>query len=322
MIQYINSLSIPLQVLCWIGIVVGTLLVCWAIVRINRLVFRQLEKKSKGIHLGFFEHIASIILVSGFLITTVSSLSGVRSVWETMLGGTAIVSAVIAFVAQDVIKDILAGLMISVHRPFEPGDRIVCDDGTSGIVETMTLRHVVLVGVDTLRYVIPNSKINSMKISNFSYHQGERSVQLQYAVGYDSDMPLVKKTIAKAVEDSPYSIPALQDAEGNPRYGDPYFMAFEDSSLKLLITVYYPNDLKAELVIDDINVRVRDALRENGVEIPYSYINVITSDGQSKQVRKVPFPSREEKTSSRSEAERPSGTVPNSEETPPPSAAG
>ena len=307
MIQFINSLSVPFQILCWVGIVAGVLLICWAIVKINKLIFKQLEKKSKGVHLSFFEHIISIVIVSGFLITSVSSLSGVRSVWEAMLGGTAIISAVIAFVAQDVIKDILAGLMISIHRPFEPGDRIVCEDGTHGIVETMTLRHVVLIGVDTLRYVIPNSKINAMRISNFSYHRDDRAVQLQYAVGYESDMSLVKKTISRAVKDCPYSLPNLKDDNGKPRYAEPYFMAFDNSSLRMQVTVYYPNSLKAEVIIDDINVRVRDALRANGIEIPYSYVNVITSDGTAAHATRVPFPPEPEAEKAGPASEEPNG---------------
>lgn len=299
MVEFIQSLSVPLQILCWVGLVIGAGIICWGIVKINKIVFRQLEKKNKGLHLSFFEHIISIVVVSGFLIALISSLTGIRSVWQTMLGGTAIVSAVVAFVAQDIIKDILAGLMISVHRPFEPGDRIVLEDGTNGIVETMTLRHVVLIGVDTLRYIIPNSKINAMKISNLSYHREDRAVQLQFAVGYESDMALVKRTIARAVKDSPYSLPNLKDANGRPRYADPYFLAFESSALRMQVTVYYPTSIKTEVIVDDINVRVREALREANIEIPYSYVNVITSgvngmpDGQP-----APPPSDRKATSS------------------------
>ena len=269
-----------MSILIWLGLVILTILGAWGISRLNKFVFAKISKHNDGLHLSFLRHISGIILVSAFLILVVSSLSGVRSVWETMLGGTAIVSAVLAFVAQDVIKDILAGLMISMHRPFEVGDRIETEDGTCGIVMDMTLRHVVLIGVDTVRYIIPNSKINAMKLSNFSIDSGERSVQFRFSVGYESDMDLVKKVIEKAVSESPYSIPALLDNSGNPRYGEAYFMSFADSALIVQITVYYQKLYKAEVIIDDINVRVREALRANGIEIPYNYINVVTQPGK------------------------------------------
>ena len=276
MIDVINSFSTPLTVLIWTGIVIATIIGAWAISRLNRFVFTKIGKRYDGLHLSFLRHICGIVLVVSFLVIVISSLSGARTVWETMLGGTALISAVMAFVAQDIIKDILAGLVISMHRPFEVGDRIVADDGTSGVVTEMSLRHVVLVGVDTVKHIIPNSKINAMTLSNFSIANGDRSVQFRYSVGYESDMDLVKSVIEKAVSESEYSIPALQDAEGNPRYGNAYFMSFADSALIVQITVYYEKKYKTEVIIDDINRRVRDALRENGIEIPYNYINVVT----------------------------------------------
>ena len=55
----------------------------------------------------------SFILISGTILA-LSGFGGLGSVWKTFLGGTAIISAVLAFAAQDVIKDVLGGLMISI----------------------------------------------------------------------------------------------------------------------------------------------------------------------------------------------------------------
>ena len=38
------------------------------------------------------------------------------------------------------------------------GSRIEFEDGTTGVVESMTLRHVVIVLLDTTRAIIPNSR--------------------------------------------------------------------------------------------------------------------------------------------------------------------
>ena len=52
-------------------------------------------------------------------------------------------------------------------------------------------------------------------------------------------------------------------------------MKFEDSSLLLRTTVYYPSTYASEVIYTDINLRVQDALKENGIEIPYQYINIM-----------------------------------------------
>lgn len=279
MAQYINKLDHPWDIFAWIGLIVGIILVAWVLTRINKAAFRRIRRKKSGIYLSFLEHFNSALIVIVFVIIAISSFSGFKSVWQTMLGGTAVISAVLAFAAQDVIKDILAGLMISIHHPFEVGDRIVLDNGTFGIVESMTMRHVVLIGIDTVRHIIPNSKLNSMQLSNFSYHREDRSIQFRFSVGYDSDMAKVKEVIEQAVAESEYSIPALKDESGQPRYAYAYFISLADSALIVHVTVYYKKGVTGETVMDDINTRVRDALIANDIEIPYNYVNVINKSG-------------------------------------------
>lgn len=260
--------------------IVAAGLVIWLLIFANRKVFRALTKKQHGIHLVFFERMNKVIIVVGVLILAVSALDSNASVWKTMLGGTAVVSAVIAFAAQDVIKDILAGLMISVQKPFEIGDRIELSDGTIGIVEDITNRHVVLRGLDTLRIIVPNSKINSLSLINYSFHRSNRSVRFRFPIGYDSDVAKAKEVIGRAVKESPYSIPGRTDADEKPVYGDVYFYALEDSALIMTTTVYYEKSTPTERLIDDIHSRVREALIANGIEIPYQYVNVVTQDSK------------------------------------------
>lgn len=260
--------------------IVGAAVVAWVLSFINGKVFKAISRKQKGIHLAFFERLNRVIIVVGVFVIAFSALDGTSSVWKTMLGGTAVISAVVAFAAQDVIKDILAGLMISLQRPFEIGDRIELEDGTVGIVEDMTNRHVVLAGVDTTKFVIPNSRINSMKVTNFSFMRGNRSAWFDFPVGYDTDTELAKSVIKAAITASPNSIPGKTGPEGEPEYADVYFLKFADSALILSTTVYYESGVPSEKLIDDINTRVREALNANGIEIPYQYVNVITAPSE------------------------------------------
>lgn len=78
-------------------------------------------------------------MLFGGIIIAFSFWGGIGSVWQSILGGTAVVSTVLAFAAQDIIKDILAGLMISLYRPVEIGNRIELEDGTVGIVKDISM---------------------------------------------------------------------------------------------------------------------------------------------------------------------------------------
>lgn len=164
--------------------------------------------------------------------------------------------------------------MITLYKPFEIGNRVELEDGTTGIVKDITMRHVVLQALDTQVVIVPNSKLNVMRIRNYSYHMNIRSNQFEFQVSYDTDVEKAISVIRQAVIDSPLTIPGKQ-MESGMEYANVYFLGYKESSLRLATTVYFEPTSPSEAVISDINLRVGKALKENGIEIPYPYVNVI-----------------------------------------------
>lgn len=239
---------------------------------INKKVFSLIKKKrGKKTHIIFLEKVINAAII---VVVIIIPLAG-DSIGKSILGSAAVITAVVGFAAQDVIKDMLSGFLISVYKPFDIGDRIELDDGTVGIVESITMRHVVVVRIDTLRVVIPNSRINNLSVINYSYDYVERSNLFKFPVGYDSDIEKVKEVISGAVESSPYSLAGKKLKDGSLSYGPVYFIELADSALIMAVTVYYKPTDPTEVVKDDINTRVFEALNEAGIEVPYSYSNVV-----------------------------------------------
>lgn len=256
-------------------IIVSAIAVMVLLIFINRKCFQKIKKKHQNLHLQLLEKLINIFIIIVVGLLAFSAVGGTRDVWHTLLGGTAVVSAVAAFAAQDVIKDMLGGLMISIYKPFDIGDRIELPDGTAGIVKGMTMRHVVINTIDTVKEVIPNSKLNVMQIKNYSFKTKCRSVNFVFPVAYDTDPKKAKEVIAAAVKESEYSIPFRFNKEGQKDYSEVYFISLADSALRFSVTVYYENSIPTEVVKDDINTRVVEALVGNGIEIPYNYVNII-----------------------------------------------
>lgn len=255
-------------------IIAGVGILVWLLLQVNHYIFQRIQKKRKGIEVIFFERVNSVLLVVAGVIFVLSLFGEIKSVWKTILGGTAIISAVLAFAAQDVIKDILAGLMISVYKPFEIGNRIELEDGTAGIVMDITMRHVVLQLLDTQVLTVPNSLLNSMKIKNYSYHSSYRAKEFTFSIAYGSDVEKAQRIVQQAVMESKYTIPGKEKLNGR-EYGPVYFMNFDSSSLVLKTTVYYLPGSSTEAMTNDINLRVNNAFNRYGIEIPFTYINVI-----------------------------------------------
>lgn len=271
-----NNDNVSFELVAFIVILV----LVWILTQINRLAFIRIRKRQKGLHLLFYERVISAILVVIGVILAFSVFGGVSSIWKSLLGGTAIVSAVLAFAAQDAIKDILAGLMISLYKPFEVGNRVELEDGTAGVVEDLTMRHVVMRVMDTQRLIIPNSKLNAMSLKNFSYNSDICSRQFNFDVGYNTNVEEAMFVIREAIIQSEFTVPGKKTLVGL-EYSPVYFFSFEGSSLRLTTTVYFPPSITSEIVISDINLRVNHALQEHNIEIPYQYINILQPSDES-----------------------------------------
>jgi len=263
-----------------INVFILTLIGTWILVLVNRFLFRKIYEVRKLLYLRFFEKILTTVICVAGLFIALSSYGGFETIWKTMLGGTAFASGVLIFAAQDIIKDMLAGLMISIYKPFEIGNRIELENGTAGIVRDINMRHVVLDLQDTQVLVIPNSELNEMSVRNYSYLEEYRSAMFRFYIAYNSDVKKAMRVIREAIIDSGYSIPGKK-MDGRSDYAPVYFMAYQESSLMLTTTVYYMPYTPSEVLISDINMRVNQALHDNGIEIPYSYLNVIQKGVQA-----------------------------------------
>ncbi len=253
------------------------LLCIWLCMKISGKIFRFLEKKNgKKIHLQFAENLIKVIIIILFVVVPLAG----DQINKSILGSAAVLAAVVGFAAQDVIKDILSGLLISIYKPFDLGDRIELEDGTAGIVESISMRHVVLTLIDTVRLIIPNSKLNGATVKNFSYSYVFRSAEFTFPVSYKSEIAKTKQVIFDAVEESPYSVPGKKTKSGDNVYAPVYFISIADSALLMRVTVYYEDGTPTEVLKDDINTRVFEALINSGIDVPYNYTNVVLKMGE------------------------------------------
>jgi len=243
---------------------------------------KRLIAKRKNINIRFVENVVRFIVIFLAVQWVVMSSPLTSNFGRVLFQGTTVIAAVAGFAAQPVIADLICGMIISMAKPFDIGDRIEMEDGTAGIVKDITLRHVTLQDIDTVLRIVPNSKLNGMKIANMSPEPGMRSFHVRFNVAYDTDVDLAMEVIARAVRECPYAIPG-KFAEPGGNYGPVYFIQYSDSSLVMATTVYYRPTSRTEVVRSDVNVRVNRALKEKGIEIPYNYVNVVMNEAEVKK---------------------------------------
>ena len=252
-----------------LSILVAAIIV-FILLKCEKKIASRMIRKFDGINARFTEKLIRFLII---FIATMAVIMGnkiTQSFGSSLFQGTAVLAAIAGFAAKPILSDMFCGFMLSTTKPFNIGDRIELDDGTAGIVKDITIRHVVLQGIDTLKIVIPNSEINSRRVTNLSKEAGSRSIHFRFIVGLNSNADEAKRIIREAVQESPRSVP--RDGED---YSPVYFIGFTDNGLEMATTVYYKPTSPTEAVKDDINSRVKRALEAGGIEIPYNYMNVI-----------------------------------------------
>ena len=252
-----------------LSILVAVIIV-FILLKFEKKIAARMIKKFDGINARFTEKLIRFLII---FIATMAVIMGnkiTQSFGSSLFQGTAVLAAIAGFAAQPILSNMFCGFMISTTKPFNIGDRIELDDGTAGIVKDITIRHVVLQGIDTLKIVIPNSEINNRRITNLSHMTKTRSIHFRYQVGLNTNADDAKRIIREAIEESPHSVP--RDGED---YSPVYFLNFTDNGLMMATTVYYEPTSPTEAVKDDINSRVKRALEANNIEIPYNYVTVV-----------------------------------------------
>ncbi len=276
-IQFLRAHPTLWEWLKLIVMAVGTSIVLWFVLRLERRLAQKWQHNKTNINTRLAERLLRFALIVVAVQWVMFSSKITQPFARALFQGTTVLAAIAGFAAQPVIADLICGVMLSSTRPFDIGDRIELEDGVTGIVKDITLRHVVLQGADTIDLIIPNSKLNAMKIKNMSRVRGFRSIYFRFKVAYTTDIEKAKAAIRAAVEECPYTVPAKPGPDG-PDYGPVYFMEYADSHLELTTTVYYTASNPTERVKSDVNTRVKQALENAGIEIPYDYVNVVVRD--------------------------------------------
>jgi len=99
---------------------------------------------------------------------------------------------------QGSLANFAAGVLMLIFRPFKVGDFIE-GAGVSGIVEEINIFTTHLRTVDNKTIIIPNAKITSDNITNYTKKE-KRRVDLVVGVSYGDDIGKVKRVISDVLD--------------------------------------------------------------------------------------------------------------------------
>ena len=117
-----------------------------------------------------------------------------------LLASAGVAGVAIGLAAQNIVKDMLNGVLILIEDQFNVGDTVRIA-GVAGTVEAMTLRKTTVRDGDGTLYVIPNSQITTVANQNVGFSVATINVSVDFSANPDEVVKLLT-TIAMGIRNS------------------------------------------------------------------------------------------------------------------------
>jgi potassium-dependent mechanosensitive channel len=176
------------------------------------------------------------------------------------LGGALAIG--VGFGAQNVIKNLISGVIILFERKIRVGD-IVSVGGMSGTVLSVDLRATTVRGFDGIDAIVPNSTLLENQISNWSGGNPNLRRAIAVGVAYGSDVRKAAQLIGDCARAHASVLPDPAPEVLFEDFGSDALM------LRLLYWIWLGGPRGGPTVDSDLRYAIDDALRAAGISIAF-----------------------------------------------------
>lgn len=252
------------------------LLIIWLVGNyIISKLFRFIINRKFGIHINFISSMTKLVYTLIILCILTSFFPETKSVGKTILTSSGLIVAVIGFSAQQVLADIVSGLMLSWTKPFDIGEKItIAGLDMSGIVESMSLRHTVIKTYHNSRLLVPNSVINKSVIENSNYDNHYIGNYLEIPISYDSNVDRAIEIMENVVASHQLVIDTREDTSVGKKVVV-YVKDLCENGVILKVTIRTNNLDDNFAACSDIRKEIKKQFDQNNIKICFKRIKVI-----------------------------------------------
>lgn len=177
-----------------------------------------------------------------------------------LLGALGVGGIALAFAAQDILQNFVAGVLLQVRRPFRVRDQISSGD-FEGTVIDVNLRTVEMVTYDGLTVYLPNAEVLKKPIVNFTRTPLNRT-SMEVGLAYDTDLDQAREVL----------IAACQGADGvmaTPGV-EVWVESFGESSINCAVRYWHASDIASRWrVRNSVATAIKRGLDNAGMVVPF-----------------------------------------------------
>lgn len=243
-----------------LSIAITVLVVGWLAARVIRSLLRPRLARSRTPSFG---NVAAKLV--SYAVILVATLMAATIVFPSvqpvdMIASLGILSIAAGFAFQDILSNLLSGILLIIRQPFVSGDQISVN-GYHGTVDGITIRETRITTFDGHQVIIPNRDVYQNAIDVQTTH---RAVRTSVIVGcsYDDDLGQVVRAASEAL--------ASVDGVLDDPAAETYFTEFGDSAINLDLR-YWTEPQQAEIrrVQHEVVMAVKAAFDDADLDIPF-----------------------------------------------------
>lgn len=217
---------------------------------------------------GVTHILAQLALWSIIVVGTITALQRFFDV-TAFLTGLGILGFTVGFALQDVMKNFASGIILLLQQPFHVGE-LIGVKGFDGTVMAIDLRSTEMRATDGRVIILPNADVLSNPIINYS-RANQRRVDLSINLPHTSEPNTVRRILLDAIQTVPGFISTPEPVI--------VFNNLTNSALELnanfWVDVTQNDPAHAK---DDVILKVKSALSDEGIEIPHPVQAVYSRD--------------------------------------------
>lgn len=244
----------------------------WLIRKIKHILANGFEKRQTDAGIAsFVQSIVSIALTLVLIIITVGTLGiDTSSIAALLTGG----GLAMGLALNGTVQNFAGGLMILVFKPFKAGDFIEMQ-GFAGTVTEISITSTKLATTDNRVIIIPNGKISSEVINNYSSRQMRR-LEIIIDVEYGSSAEQTKEVLYEIIRNDQRILDINGGAPADPFVA---LSALKDSSVEFIMRVWVKSDDYWNVKYS-LNEDIYKKLPENGIHFPFPQLDVNIKNNQ------------------------------------------
>ena len=255
-----------------IGIILATIVIG---IILNRFFKKLIRRSTEALNndptnYQFLRRIViAVIYLIGFGLS-IYVVPSLRVLANSILAGAGILAVAIGFASQHALSNIISGFFIILFKPFRIGDYLSIST-YKGVVEDITLRHVVICDMQNHRIIIPNSVISNESITNSNIVEDRVCRWIEIGISYDSDVEKAKQIIHEEILAHPLHIDPRSEEEiaNGDDLAPVRIVSLGESSVVLRGWAWSANFRHGFIMYCDLLESIKKRFASDGIVIPF-----------------------------------------------------